>query len=108
MPDTRNPIERWRRIGRILPRDVRERIFEPAFYDVARAWLGDRDARGPVPFGVRVLWTMLGCVPIALPRLVVHRGRLTKLGRFAGLAAVGASILVTLLIVLRPYLGYGG
>lgn len=108
MRDGRNPIEHWRRIGRILPRDVRERIFEPAFYDVVRVWLGERGARGRVPLGVRVLWTVLGCVRIALPGLVVSRGRLTRLGRFAWITAVGASILVTLLIVLRPYLGYAG
>jgi hypothetical protein len=39
VPDRATGVERWRALGRLLPRDVRERIFEPAFGDLTYHWL---------------------------------------------------------------------
>lgn len=80
MPESR-PFARWRGLGRILPRDVRERIFEPALADLTYGWLTNRDARGRLPFGLHALGTYLGCLPAAGRGLFVRGGRLTRLGR---------------------------
>ena len=66
MPDRATGVERWRALGRLLPRDVRERIFEPAFGDLTYHWLTS-DVGRRVPFGVRALSTFLGCFPVAIP-----------------------------------------
>lgn len=108
MPDVQRTVARWLRLGRLLPREVRERVFEPAFYDVVRTWLQSGPGSRGIPFGARALWTALRCGPIALPRAFFNHGRLTKLSRIAiGIAAVGTSVLLALLVALRPYLGYG-
>ncbi len=79
MPDRAAGVERWRALGRLLPRDVRERVFEPAFGDLTYHWLTSNDGRH-VPFGVRALSTFLGCFPVVIPRLFVKGGRLTGFG----------------------------
>jgi hypothetical protein len=52
------PPERWRVLGRLLPREVRERVFEPAFSDLLYAWLTRTAARPRVPFALRVMGTV--------------------------------------------------
>lgn len=107
MLDIHRTIARWRQLGRVLPPDVRERVFEPAFYDAVRTWLQHRPGRGRMPLGAYALWTALRCAPIALPRFFISQGRLTKLSRIAiAIAAIGTPLLLALLVVLRPYLGY--
>ena len=99
MPERETGVERWRALGRLLPRDVRERIFEPAFGDLTYQWLtsgGD----GRVPFGVRALSTFLGCFPVAIPRLFVKGGRLTGFGH-ASVWAV--AVLATVMLVLANF-----
>ena len=100
--------ERWRSLGRLLPTEVRERIFEPAFADLTTAWLrsgGDHGRR--LPFGVHALGTYVGCFSIAIPRLFVHDGRVTRVGRcalwVAGLLATGALVFAN---VARSYASY--
>ena len=39
MLEPRGDHQRWRLLGHLLPREVRERIFEPAFSDVLYRWL---------------------------------------------------------------------
>ena len=94
----------WRALGRLLPTDVRERIFEPAFSDLLYAWLTEADGVRAVPFGVRAVGTYVGCFPIAVPLLFVRDGRLTRFGRFTvwSTAIVSISLLV-LLGVSRSY-----
>lgn len=81
---------RWRRLGRLLPRDVRERAYEPALADLLHQWLTRPDAAHRLPFGLYAVATALGCLPIAIPRLFVRRGTLTRLSRvlLGGLAAL--------------------
>ena len=95
MPD--QTMEHWRALGRLLPRDVRERIFEPAFADLMYRWLRGAQARGRVPFAVHAMGTYAGCLPIAIPRLFVDGGRLTRLGRYS-LWAVGVLTGVVLIV----------
>jgi len=94
----------WRALGRLLPSDVRERIFEPAFSDLLYAWLTAADGDRWVPFGVRAVGTYVGCFPIAVPLMFVRDGRLTRFGRVTvwSTAIVSISLLV-LLGVSRSY-----
>jgi hypothetical protein len=93
VPDGRS-AGRWRALGRLLPREVRERVFEPAFADLLRAWL--TSSRSGVPFPLRAVGTLLGCLPIAVPRLFVREGRLTRLGRasIVLVALLGVTVVV--------------
>ncbi len=96
----REPVggpERWRSLGRLLPDDVRERIFDPAFADLMRAWLTTSDGRRRLPFAFQAVSTYVGCFPIAIPRLFVHDRRLTRFG-LVSLWAVGILASVALLI----------
>lgn len=106
MLDRTAPHRRWRALGRLLPTDVRERIFEPAFSDLTVAWLRSEQSRR-VPFGVRAMGTYVGCFSLALPRLLVHNGRLTRLGRCtlwaAGLIATTALVVAN---AARSYTSY--
>jgi hypothetical protein len=83
MRDGGGSLEGWRWLGRLLPADIRERVFEPALGDLQRAWLTGGSRPASLPFGVYALGTYLGCVPGAVPLLFVRRGRLTRLGRTA-------------------------
>lgn len=79
----------------MLPREVRERVFDPALADLTRAWLTERPGVRRLPVLVRVLGMLIRCVPIAVPRLFFVRGRLTKAGRIA----FGGSVVVILLVL---------
>ena len=98
MPRRPSSGERWRILGRLLPADVRERIFEPAFSDLLYDSLTATPEQAPrAPFALRAVGTYMGCMPVALPRLFVRRGRLTRLGRVA-LAVTGVLLLVAILL----------
>ena len=99
MSDRERGVERWRALGRLLPRDVRERIFEPVFGDLTYHWLTSGSDRR-VPFGVQALSTFLGCFPVVIPRLFVKGGRLTGFGR-ASVWAV--AVLATVMLVLSNF-----
>ena len=102
------PATRWKWLGRLLPAEVRERVFEPAFADLLRAWLTEEEGARRLPFGVRALGTLAGCAPIALPSLFVRRGRLTRLGKAAvWVAAIFTTLVFLLLNVVQPYADYG-
>lgn len=93
-------VERWRLLGRLLPREIRERIFEPAFGDLMYTWLKSTEGTRRLPFGAHAMGTYVGCFSIALPRLFMRSGRLTRLGRFS-LWAVGC--LTTLVLVVANW-----
>ena len=106
MPDRAAGVERWRALGRLLPRDVRERIFEPAFGDLTYHWLRSDGGRG-LPFGVRALSTYLGCFPVAIPRIFVKGGRLTGFGRASvWVVAVLATVMLVLANFAQSYASY--
>ncbi len=91
----------------MLPQDVRERIFDPAFSDLMRAWLTASEGRRRLPFAVQAVGTYVGCFPIAIPRLFVHNGRLTRFGRVS-LWAVGllATVVLVLANIVQSYASY--
>jgi hypothetical protein len=99
-------VERWRALGRFLPRDVRERIFEPAFGDLTYQWLSSEGARR-LPFGVRALGTFLGCFSVLIPRLFVKGGRLTGFGPASvWTVAVLATVMLVLANFAQSYASY--
>ena len=68
-------------LGRLLPREVRERVFDPAVADLVYDHLTTSSPRR-LPLLVRGVGTYVGCVPVAIPRLFfLPNGRLTRLGR---------------------------
>ena len=108
MPERSVPAERWRALGRLLPGEVRERIFDPAFSDLVYAWLKGADERRRIPFGLHAIGMYMGCFPIAIPRLFVNGGRLTRFGRYS-LWAVGVLVSLALVVanVAQSYASYG-
>jgi hypothetical protein len=96
-------------LGRLLPREVRERIFEPAFWDVLHERLSDDPRRTHLPFAFHACGLWVGCLPIATPRLFVKDGNLTRLSRgVLWSVAVAAAVVLIFVNVVRPYLGYTG
>ena len=91
-----------------MPKEVRERIFEPAFSDLLYRWLTQSQRSGSrIPFGAQVIATVAGCVPIAIPRLFVRDGALTRFGRIS----LGSVTVLTIAILLirhftRTEMGY--
>lgn len=107
MRDDASRVERWRSLGRLLPREVRERVFEPAFADLTYAWLTSSEESRRLPFGAHAMGTYLGCFSIAIPRLFVRGGRLTRFGRFS-FWALGVLATVALLVanMAQSYASY--
>ena len=101
MPDRAN-TGRFRALGRLLPREVRERIYEPALADLTRRWLTDVRSRGAIPFGARALATWIACLPIVIPRTFVRERRLTRLGTIV----VWGSAIVVLVVFLLVNLSH--
>ncbi len=95
-------VSRWRWLGRLSPRDVRERVFEPAFADLVYGWLTTAERR--VPFGVRAVGTFMGCACIAIPRVIVRDRRLTRVGKVVVWG--GAAIVLVMLVVANMTQGY--
>ena len=82
MPDSARPRS-WRWIGRLLPRSLRDLMYEPMCDDLWRAHV-----TGPFVGGGFGLWIrFVGCfgasMAYSLPRYFVERGRVTLLGRVA-------------------------
>ena len=102
-------FERWRALGRLLPVEVRERVFDPAFSDLMYAWLSATDEREVgVPFGMRVIGTYVGCIPISVPRLFYSQGRLTRFGRitvWSAMVLIAAAVVVVRMS--QKYAAYG-
>lgn len=98
---------RWRGLGRYLPKEVRERVYDPAFTDLLYRWLTSGEDSKRIPFGVYAIGTVLGCIPIAVPRLFFRRGALTRLSRVV--LASAATLLLALFLLSRftgGYIGY--
>jgi len=102
-------IERWRRIGRLLPTEVRERVFEPAYEDLARAWLGEGAGGSGRLFGPRALSMLFLAAVVTVPRLILDRRRILGFAKVVVWSAiVTGSLLVIVLVALRPFLAYEG
>ena len=100
-------MDRWKTLGRFLPKDVRERVFEPAYTDMMRRWL-ESPQRSRRPFGLHAVATYAACVPIAVPRMLVRHGRLTCVGK-ALVWGGAAAVLLTIVAVniAEAYATYG-
>ncbi len=73
MPD--QAPKSWSRLGRLLPRDVRERIFEPAFHDLFADGAHRRSG-----FALRVLLMTADCARVGMAAVLFRRGRPTRAG----------------------------
>jgi len=82
----------WTWLGRLFPREVRERVFEPACYERLRDRLEDRrSALGP-GVGLYAINAFLGTAGRNLPRIWFENRGLSGIGRLAvgtGLTAIG-------------------
>ena len=95
-------------LGRLLPKDVRVRIFEPAYEDMLYNWLSS-PSRSRRRLELDALTTWMACVPIAVPRSIVRDGRLTRAGRTLVWGGVAAVLLVLLVANLADvYASYDG
>ena len=67
--------ESWSRLGHLLPRRVRERVFEPAYNDLFADGAHRRSG-----FALRVLLMTADCARVGLAAVLVRRGRPTRAG----------------------------
>ncbi len=81
-----------RLIALVLPREFRERVFEPALADLLLAEQ-DVPASWRRAFLARIV-LLVECLRIGLPRFVWERGRLTRLAR---------AVLVVLLVIAAAF-----
>jgi hypothetical protein len=89
---------RWLRLGRLLPRSVRERVFEPAYADLLHRHLTRGGSR--VPFALQVIATGLACLPVSVRWSLFRRRVLVRLTRVAAYSAVTLIVVATLLQLL--------
>ena len=89
----------WARLGRLLPRRLRSRVFEPAYFDL----LAERSYGSGLGFGFRVLGLALDSYRVGGPHLVweAARSRKTRI-----LLAVMAAAIVVVLIIFRLAVNY--
>lgn len=90
-----------RAFARILPREFRERVFEPAWADILldeqEAGVGRGGGGGSGTLRVRLL-LVLECLRLGLSQLLWYRGRPTRLAR-RGAAAL--AVIVAILLLMR-------
>ena len=72
MARTPSSLHRWILLGRVLPRRTRERVFEPAFYDLLRRCLRSPRA-GHVQLGGRTVGILAGSCAVAAQRVLLSR-----------------------------------
>lgn len=92
----------WRRLGALLPPEVRERVYEPCCYDRLRGGLLDR--RHVVPFPAYTVGVLLGVVGLNLPGVLRNGWRNSRLARVAALVILAlASLYVVALVGYATY-----
>ncbi len=89
----------WARLGRLLPRRLRSRVFEPAYFDL----LAERKHRSGLWFGFRVLGLALDSYRVGGPHLVWEAARSRKARILLG---VTVAAIVALLIIFRLAANY--
>ena len=91
----------FRAFARVLPREFRERVFEPAWADILldeqEAGAGRGGSRGTGTLRVRFV-LMLECLRLGLPQLLWYRGRPTRLARRG---AVALAVIAAILLLMR-------
>lgn len=86
----------WTSLGYLLPREVRERVYEPACYERLSAVLQSQTEAG-TGVGVYAIQVFLGSAGRNLPRIWFDGRGLSGLGRLAvgmGLTAIGSWLIV--------------
>ncbi|MEE9207336.1 MAG: hypothetical protein V3U67_03000 [Gemmatimonadota bacterium] len=105
MPDVRRSptLSALRWVARLLPRHIRERVFEPAYADLL---LDDHEAQ--LSSSRRRFKRMSASVVLAaesfrvgLPTYFWHRGRVTRLGKTVALVLLSSTVIVALLTRLQ-------
>ncbi len=101
MPDSARPRS-WDRLGRLLPRSLRELVYQPLCDDLWRAHV-----TAVVPRSRLLLWfRFAGCFAASarysLPRYFVERDRLTLLGR--GTLIIAVAVLILAIATVTPWI----
>ena len=89
-------------MGRLLPRSLRELMYEPMCDDLWRAHLTSRAAGGRFGLWLRFVGCFTASVAYSVPRYFIERGRITSLGKAAYVLAFGATVLA--LVLLTPWI----
>jgi len=94
------PTDWWTRFGKVLPKGVRERVYEPALADLRLERFESEAGTESVPFGLSALMTLLGCLPIALHWSVTRPGTLSRRSR---IVLVSAVVVVSLVVIAQYF-----
>ncbi len=94
---------RWFGIGSLLPAEVRQRLFEPAYYDLVREELAERKGARGWPFGLRAVWLLLASSAQGVVFFLQDRQRRRKFA--IGLAWTAGIITVIMALLLREWIG---
>lgn len=95
-----SPAPWWTALGRLLPREVRERVFEPACYERLHDVLANRTTRR-AGVGVYAISVFVGTAGRNLPRIWFEGRRLSGLGRLA--IAVGLTMIGSWMVLMVRY-----
>ena len=102
----RSGWDRWLgALGSLLPRRMRERVFEPACYDLILHTL--ERGRGARSLPPRLVGVLLHVALVNFPQVLVDDRRPSRLGLILG-GSVGVSVvaLVSLVVIARAAYGY--
>ena len=101
MPDSARPTA-WRRIGLLLPKSLRDLMYEPMCDDLWRAHVTASVRGGRLGLWLRFFGCFTASVGYSLPRYFVERDRVTALGKAAYVLATGVTLLA--LVLLTPWI----
>ena len=91
-------------LRRLLPREFRERVVEPAWADLALEEHASPPRRAAALAARAIL--VLECLRLALPAIIWNRGRLTRLSR-AALVVMLLIVAALLIARRRAYAAHG-
>jgi len=101
-PSSAEPPQFWRVLGTLLPRSIRELVYEPSCLDLWREHCRRGSPATPLDRGrlaARFSGRLFASLWYSLPRYFVNRGRTTRLGKATGMMLRAVAILVVLLLV---------
>ncbi len=93
----------WFALGTVLPREIRERIFEPACYDLLRERVSrDKDRREKWSYSLRAVHILVSSTWRGALLVLPKRRSVRRLAKIAVLGGLAAAILM--LILLRDWI----